>query len=59
MPQTDHRITVDLISQNAIDDSLVQRFMCATRPDGSKHYVTQVHYMAWPDHGVPSASALN
>lgn len=33
--------------------------MKVTKPDGSNHYVLQIHYQAWPDHGVPSGKSVN
>ena len=27
--------------------------MRASKPDGSSHNVTQIHFTGWPDHGVP------
>ena len=37
---------------------VLKRELKATRPDGTEQNVTQIHFIGWPDHGVPDGGAI-
>lgn len=37
----------------------MKRELQATKPDGTAHNITQIHFQGWPDHGVPDGQAVN
>jgi len=37
----------------------LKRELEAKRPDGTTQNITQIHFVGWPDHGVPDGQAVN
>lgn len=38
---------------------VLKRELQALKPDGSPQNITQIHFIGWPDHGVPDGDAVS
>ena len=50
----DKDLTIKCLKQTNIGDTVVRRDLVITKAGYEPHYVTQIHYIGWPDHGVPT-----
>ena len=49
-------VDISDLSENRL---VLKRELLATRPDGAEQNVTQIHFVGWPDHGIPDGAAVD
>ena len=57
-PDKPEVLKVNLVQKVSETQYLERRELLATKEDGSRHSVTQIHFTGWPDHGVPDGQAM-
>ncbi|KAK7461590.1 hypothetical protein BaRGS_00038675, partial [Batillaria attramentaria] len=56
--QTYGHVTVRGLEEQQRADFVIRSFVLKATGNSVERHVTQYHYMAWPDHGVPLAASL-
>ncbi|KAK7461582.1 hypothetical protein BaRGS_00038667, partial [Batillaria attramentaria] len=56
--QTYGHVTVKGLEEQQRADFVIRSFVLKNAKSSGERHVTQYHYMAWPDHGVPLAASL-
>ncbi|KAK7493646.1 hypothetical protein BaRGS_00015158, partial [Batillaria attramentaria] len=56
--QTYGHVTVKGLEEQQRADFVIRSFVLKATGNSAERHVTQYHYMAWPDHGVPLAASL-
>ncbi|KAK7489685.1 hypothetical protein BaRGS_00019080, partial [Batillaria attramentaria] len=56
--QTYGHVTVRAFEEQQRADYVIRSFLLKAKGSSGERKVTQYHYMAWPDHGVPLAASL-
>ncbi|KAK7452243.1 hypothetical protein BaRGS_00039754 [Batillaria attramentaria] len=56
--QTCGHVTVRAFEEQERADYVIRSFLLKAKGSSGERQVTQYHYMAWPDHGVPLAASL-
>lgn len=52
-PLTCESLTISAINESSTPNLIERKFVITDHTTGMQRNITQLHYIAWPDHGVP------